>query len=97
MFREFMDTRKNAQRPDPPSKPKDKNDYQLPSNILGMCIEEALAVFGLRGVSSTNMSCLLVLILRMRQCCGHLSLMCEVISPSNPIGWSAINKKLPKR
>ena len=87
MFREFMDTRKNAQRPDhPPCKSKDKNDYQLPSHILGMCIEEALAVFGLRGVSSTSMSCLLVLILRLRQCCGHLSLMCEVISASNSMG-----------
>ena len=97
MFREFMDTRKNAQRPDHPYKPKDKNDYQLPSHILGMSIEEALAVFGLRGVSSANMSCLLVLILRLRQCCGHLSLMCEVISAINSMCYSAINKNLPKR
>nr|XP_047136121.1 transcription termination factor 2 [Hydra vulgaris] len=58
-----------------------KASVGMPSDVLGLNIEEALAMFGLKNVSAVNAGCILVLVLRLRQCCGHLSLMCEAVDP----------------
>lgn len=72
-----MDNRKDGGHSTAPQAKNDASN-EMPTEVLGMNIEDALTMFGLRGVNATNAGCLLVLVLRLRQCCGHLSLMCEV-------------------
>ena len=76
MFTQFLDNRKDGGGY--PSQSKQDNSTEMPTYVLGMTIEHALSMFGLVSVNATNAGCLLVLVLRLRQCCAHLSLMCEV-------------------
>jgi len=79
-FTQYLDNRKDGGHSTAPQAKNDASN-EMPTEVLGMNIEDALTMFGLRGVNATNAGCLLVLVLRLRQCCGHLSLMCEQIDP----------------
>ena len=76
MFTQFLDTRKDSSGY--PTTSQHKKETEMPTHVLGMSIQETLSMFGLVSVNATNAGCLLVLVLRLRQCCAHLSLMCEV-------------------
>lgn len=77
MFTQFLDTRHGGHSTT--SQPRRSSSDEMPTTVLGMDIDKALSVFGLRGVNAVNAGCLLVLVLRLRQCCGHLSLMCDAL------------------
>ena len=77
MFTQFLDQRKDGGHSTDPKR-KESESSEMPTKVLGMSVDDALTMFGLGGVNASNTGCLLVLVLRLRQCCGHLSLMCEV-------------------
>lgn len=83
MFTQFLDTRKESGG-HPSKQPTKMDNYEMPEEVLGMKVDQALTVLGLRGINAVNAGCLLVLVLRLRQCCSHMSLMCEV-SEVNPL------------
>ena len=75
MFTQYLHKGKEGT---PTAHDQSKDSIEMPTEVLGLSIEEALTMFGLRNISAVNAGCILVLVLRLRQCCGHLSLMCEV-------------------
>ena len=85
VFTKFLDTRKDAGERGHSTDESDHNkveSYQMPTSLLGINVDRILAMLGLEESSSVvTQGCLLVLVLRLRQCCTHLSLMCEEIDP----------------
>lgn len=77
MFTQFLNTRKDSSQPVRGQSKKD-TDTEMPSEVLGMPVSEMLKMIGLYSVNANNAGCLLVLVLRLRQCCSHMSLMCQV-------------------
>ena len=72
MFTEFLNTRKDSKIP------SHKTEVEMPKEVLGMNVDELLKMIGLTMVNASNAGCLLILVLRLRQCCSHMSLMCQV-------------------
>ena len=85
VFTKFLDTRKDAAERGHSTDEAEHNKaetYQMPASLLGINVDKILSMLGLHGSQSVvTQGCLLVLVLRLRQCCTHLSLMCEEIDP----------------
>ena len=77
MFTEFLNTRKDSAQP-VRGQNKKGTETEMPSDVLGVPVGEMLKMIGLFSVNAKNAGCLLVLVLRLRQCCSHMSLMCQV-------------------
>eukprot|EP00111_Clytia_hemisphaerica_P023657 TCONS_00069728-protein len=75
MFTQFMNSKKDGESTS--SKKHQLSDSEMPKEILGMDVDELLKMIGLSVVNARNAGCLLVLVLRLRQCCSHMSLMCQ--------------------
>lgn len=78
MFTQFLNTRKDQSHSTSTSKRNGSESGEMPKEVLGMDTKELLNLIGLSGVNANNAGCLLVLVLRLRQCCSHMSLMCQV-------------------
>ncbi len=53
------------------------SQIDLKKRILGKNFDELLDMFGLLN-RQVNAGAILLMVLRLRQCCSHLSLLCEV-------------------
>ena len=76
MFTQFLSRKDQSHSTS--SKRNGSESGEMPKEVLGMDTKELLNLIGLSGVNVNNAGCLLVLVLRLRQCCSHMSLMCQV-------------------
>jgi len=79
MLTAFLDNRGKEKNLEPRLGGKEADTKTLGQQkfLFGKSMEELLEIFGLLN-NRVNAGAILLMVLRLRQCCGHLSLLCEV-------------------
>lgn len=78
MLREFLQGKEHPHRVETAAK-RSEAEEQLSKTILGKDVNELLDMFGLLN-RQVNGGAILLMVLRLRQCCNHLSLLREVLA-----------------